>query len=320
MGIRVERFSLGFGKILWSKRKGDTEYAISAVPLGGYVKMAGEEPSDKHEGKPYEFYAKPPGKRFWVLFSGAALNYIFALILFSFIVFTPRIGYVVPESPAYEAGLKTGDNILSIDEKKIDYWHQMQNIVSANIGSKPLRLEIDRDGKVKIVTIVPEVLESEGMFGRTSKRGMLGVGYYGDVTLLKANPLICLKTGFRQTLNYSLLTYRVLWYIVTGKVAAKDTLSGPVRIVRDLAKAVDVGFLYLLYFVALINLALAIFNLLPIPVLDGGHILFLGIERIRKRPLNVKTQEVVQYIGFSLLLALMLFVTWNDISNIFFKK
>jgi len=320
IGVKVERFSLGFGKVLWSKKKGDTEYAISLIPFGGYVKMAGEEPADKHEGKPYEFYAKPPGKRFWVLFSGALVNYLFALLLFSFIVPTSRVGFVLEDMPADKAGMQTGDKIVSINGKETSYWYDVQDTISKDRTGQLLRLHIEREGKLKEVLITPEMVESKNIFGKITMVPKIGISYYGDVTLLKAAPLTYIKTGTRQTIDNTLLTYRFLWSIITGKMPLKGKVTGPVGIAVMLGKAVRVGFIYLLYFVAHINLALAIFNLLPFPVLDGGHILFLGIEKIRKKPISLKAQEVMQYVAISLLIALMLYVTYNDIFMLKFLK
>lgn len=321
MGVRVERFSLGFGRILWSKKIGDTEYAVSSIPVGGYVKMSGEEPSDKYEQKPWEFCNKPPGKRFWILFTGAAVNYIFAFLIFSFILPTSRVGIVLEDMPACGAGLRTADRIISIDGKKTEYWYEVLDIVSKDISARPLKMQIERDGNIIDLSVTPKILDSKDIFGRESKRAKIGIGYYGEVGILKADdPLRYLITGARQTLDNTSLTYRFIWYLISGKVSVRGTVTGPVGIAVILAKAAKVGIVYLLYLVGHINLALAIFNLLPFPLLDGGHILFLGLEKIRKRPLSLKTQEAIQYVAITLLIALMVFVTYNDIFLLRFLK
>lgn len=320
MGVKVERFSLGFGKVLWSKRIGDTEYAVGSIPVGGYIKMSGEEPSDKHKQKPWEFYGKPPGKRFWILVAGAAINYIFAFLIFSFILPTSRVGIVLKDMPAYEVGIKTNDRIISINGKKTMYWYEVLDIVSKDISAKPLRLQIEREGNIVDLTVTPKILELRDIFGREIKRAKIGIGFYGDVEILKANPSRYLITGARQSLDNTLLTYRFIWYLITGKVSVRGTVTGPIGIAVILAKAAKVGVVYLLYLVGHINLALAIFNLLPFPVLDGGHIMFLGLEKIRKRPLSLKTQETIQYVAITLLIAFMIFVTYNDIFLLRFLK
>lgn len=320
MGVRVERFCLGFGRILWSKKMLDTEYAVGSIPVGGYVKMAGEEPSDKGQPKPWEFYSQPPGRRFWILFAGAAINYIFAFLIFSFILPSSRVGIVLEDMPAYEAGLKTGDRIISINGEKTRYWYEVLDIISRDISAKPLRLKILRDKEILEMIIAPKILELKDIFGRRIKRAKIGIGYYGDVETLKANPLRYLITGTRQTLDNTFLTYRFMWYLISGKVSVRGTVTGPVGIAVILAKAAKIGFVYLLYLVGHINLALAIFNLLPFPVLDGGHIMFLGLEKLRKKPLSPKTQETIQYVAITLLIAFMIFVTYNDIFMLKFLR
>ena len=319
-GVKVERFSLGLGKVLLSKTFGDTEYAICAIPFGGYVKMAGDEPTDTLKTKPGDFYAQPPGKRFWIIFSGAAVNYIFAFLLFCFIVPTARVGMVVDNMPAYRAGIATGDKIVSIDGKKIDYWYQVLEIISKNKSVDPLSIEFERDEKIYDVSIRPEIIETEGIFGNKKSVSKIGIGYYGDVEVLKSSIANHIKVGTQQILSNTTLTYKFLWYLLTGKIALKGSATGPVGIAVMLGKAVQVGFVYLVYLIAHINLALAIFNLLPFPVLDGGHILFLGLEKIRKKALSVKTQEIIQYIAISLILVLFLVITWNDISIWILKR
>jgi regulator of sigma E protease len=168
--------------------------------------------------------------------------------------------------------------------------------------------------------IAPKLIESKNIFGKDVKRPKIGIGYYGDVILLKTDPYGYIKTGIRQTLDNTSLTYRFIWYLITGKVSMKGTVTGPIGIAMILGKAVKIGMVYLIYLVAHINLALAVFNLLPFPVLDGGHILFLGLEKIRRRPLSPKVQEVIQYIAIACLVAFMLLVTYNDIFMLKFLK
>ena len=320
MGVKVERFSLGLGKVLFKIKRGDTEYALSLIPFGGYVKMAGEEPADKREGKPWEFSSKPPGKRFLILAAGASLNYIFAFIIFCIILPTSRIGIVLEDMPAYEAGVKTGDRIVSIDSTGVRYWQDVLDIVSSASADRPLNIRIDREGEILGFDVVPKIIEAPGLFGRQVKAAKIGIGYYGDVELLQGSLYRHIKMGLAQTWSNTSLTYRFIWYLITGKVSVKGSVTGPVGIAVILGKASKIGFVNLLYIVGHINLALAIFNLLPFPVLDGGHILFLGLEKIRRRPMSVKTQDRVQYVAVSLLVALFLFVSYNDIMMWFIKR
>ena len=320
MGVKVERFALGLGKVLLSKKIGDTEYAICLIPFGGYVKMAGDDLTDKPSTNRREFFGQPPGRRFWIIFAGVAVNYIFAFIIFSFIVPTSRIGVVIEDMPAYRSGIETGDKITAIDGKEVKYWYQVLNFISKDYDAKPLKISIDRDGVISEHVITPAILESKGLFGKEIKTPKVGISYFGDVEVLKGGPVKHLVVGASQTFANTALTYKFIWYLITGKVALKGSATGPVGIAVILGKAIKVGAVYLIYLVAHINLALAIFNLLPFPVLDGGHILFLGIEKIRRRPLSVKVQEIIQYIAVTLIIAFFLLVTWNDISVWILKR
>jgi regulator of sigma E protease len=314
MGVKVERFALGLGRVLVSKEISGTEYAICAIPFGGYVKMAGDEPSGKASKDKSEFFGQPPGKRFWIIFAGAAVNYLLAFFIFSFIVPTSRVGIVVEGMPADKAGIQTGDKIVSINGNRTDYWYQVLEMVSKHDEATPLRIKLDRQGVIQEMLVVPDIIESQDFFGTEKTTPKIGISYFGDVEILKARPGQYFMTGIQQTFANTALTYRFIWYLVTGKVGLRGSTAGPIGIAVILGEAVKVGFVYLVYLVAHINLALAIFNMLPFPVLDGGHILFLGFEKIRKRPLAVKVQEVIQYIAVFFIMLLFLIITWNDIT------
>lgn len=321
IGVKVEKFSLGLGKTIFCKKIGDTEYAIGLIPFGGYVKMAGEDPGDKKEGAPWEFSSQPPGKRFWIIFAGAAVNYIFAFLIFCFVLPSSRIGMAIKDMPGEKSGLKANDLIIKVDDKDVRYWFQVVDIVSKHKGEEPVFFTVKRDkGFIIAIPVVPELMETEQGISKGRRVPKVGITYSGEVMFLRGSPIAYIKSGVKQTFDNTVLTYKFLWYLITGKVPVKGSVTGAVGIAFIVGKAIHIGFVYLVFLVGHINLALAIFNLLPFPVLDGGHIIFLGLEKIRRRPLGVKTQDVIQYAAITLILTLFLFVTYNDVMTWVFKK
>jgi len=317
MGVKVERFALGLGRVLVSKKVKGTEYALCLIPFGGYVKMAGDEPSGEVMKESYKYFGQAPGRRFWIIFAGAGLNYLLAFVIFCFVVPTAKVGLVVKDMPAYKAGIESGDKILSINGNRTEYWYQVLDTVSSNRdATTALRFQLERKGETLEAVVIPEAA-SEAPARKVRK---IGISSYGDVRFLKAAPGRYIITGMKQTLSNTLLTYKFIWYLITGKIALKGSATGPVGIAVIIGRAINIGLAYLLYLIAHINLALAIFNLLPLPVLDGGHILLLGIERIMKRPVSVKVQEVIQYVAIFFITLLFATVTWNDITTWIIKK
>jgi regulator of sigma E protease len=278
--------------------------------------MAGDEPSSEVLKENYKYFGQAPGRRFWIIFAGAGLNYLLAFVIFCFVAPAARIGLVVKDMPAYKAGIESGDRILSVNNNRTEYWHQVIDMISSNHSAAPLSIQLERNGRVFEAVVVPEIA-GEGDSGKIQK---IGISSYGDIRFLKAPAAQYILTGMRQTLSNTVLTYRFIWYLITGKVALKGSATGPVGIAVIIGRAIHVGMAYLLYLIAHINLALAIFNLLPFPVLDGGHILLLGIEKIRKRPVSVRVQEFIQYAAIFLIILLFATVTWNDITTWIIKK
>jgi len=312
IGVRVEKFALGFGKTLFSTRRGETEYCINVVPFGGYVKMAGEEQTDKHEGKAWEFLAKPHGKRFWVLFSGAAVNYLFAFLIFCFVLPTTHVIKVVENLPAEKAGMQADDRVLSIDGERIWSFSGVIDAVSKNKEADPLLFQIEREGKVLEFEITPTLAHLEGEGG---ERFVIGVKGADKFQVLKRHPLEYLRAGASQSFYITTALYKFLWRLITGKESLKKNVAGPVGIAVIIGHAARAGVLHLLWFMGYINAVLAIFNLLPFPILDGGHILFLGLEKLRRRPLSLKAQEIMNNVALALILVFFVFVTWNDLMN-----
>ncbi|MFH0731971.1 MAG: RIP metalloprotease RseP [Candidatus Omnitrophota bacterium] len=322
MGVKVERFSFGFGPKLFSFKKNETEYLICLVPLGGYVKMAGDEPTEERKGAEWEFLSKPPIKRFAIIFSGPLTNYLLSFLLFSLIfvigtpALTPEVGDVIKDFPAYSAGIMQGDKITSINGKNIEYWDDLLIEISNATTGEKVNISLLRNDKPISVGLVPRIIETKNIFGQVIKVGRLGITSSNNIVTVKTDPFKALYYGAQKTVFLTVLTYKSLWYMITGGMPVKESLAGPVRIVTEIGKAAKLGIVPLLHLTAYINLAIAVFNLLPIPILDGGHILFLGLEKIRKRRLSPKVEQAVTNVALSLLIALFALVTWNDIINI----
>lgn len=322
-GIKVEVFSLGFGPKLFSFKRNDTEYRISAVPLGGYVKMAGEDPSGKREGKPWEFLSSSVGKRFAVGMAGSLVNYIFGFFL---IVAVFLIGYpvtttvesVLDKHPAKEAGIQAGDRIIAVDGIPVRNLMMALDMIKGKTEG-PLKFTLQRQDSIMDLEVKPVIKEGQNVFGNKARIAQVGIVFSRIPVYNKFTVAESLSLGFNETLWITKFTYRTIWSMLGGKVKVKEA-TGPVGIVIIIATAVKAGLPTLLYIAALISVSLAIFNLLPLPPLDGGLILFLAIEKLRGRPLTFKTQEKIMRVGWTLIIALFLFVTYNDIFRFILKR
>lgn len=318
VGIRVERFSLGFPPRLFGKKIGDTDYCISAVPFGGYVKMSGmiDESMDTGniKGEPYEFMSKPIWARFLVIFAGPAFNVFLAMVIFAGNIYFagisepvgPVVGMVFENMPAQQIGLQKGDVIKSINGQSVDSWDAMVTLIHA-AKDHPISLEWVRNGKTFSSKVTPKL-------DIIQNAGMIGIG--PETRLRKAGAFEAMGLGISSGWNLTMLVGRSFGLLFTGKVPFKESLAGPVRIAKMAGDSARTGFASLLMFAAFLSLNLGILNLLPIPVLDGGHLVFLAIEGVIRRPVSVKIKIVVQQIGMALLLALMVFVIFNDVTNL----
>lgn len=318
-GIRVERFSLGFPPKLIGKKIGDTEYCISWIPLGGYVKMAGEEPDEKElKGEPWEFMSKPVRTRALVVFAGPAMNFILAILIFWGIIFlagrqeihedTNQIGLVAPGGPADKAGIKSGDQIISINGIEVSTFKDMAEIIHQQV-EKPVEVKWRRDEEeytAMITTYKDRVLDEEGQFKYIGKIG-IGPTY----TIIKVGFFRALLEGIDTSIFILVETIKFIIGLITGTASIK-LVGGPVFIAQVAGQTAKTGMVSLLSFTALLSVNLCLINVLPIPVLDGGHLLFLGIEKIKGRPLSLKQRAAMQQIGLAFLILLIIFVTYND--------
>ena len=318
-GIRVERFSLGFPPKLIGKKIGDTEYCISWVPLGGYVKMAGEDPDQKEiKGEPWEFMSKPVGTRALVVFAGPAMNFILAILIFWGIIFfagkhdihedTNQIGLVAPGGPADKAGIRPNDRIISINGIEVATFLEMAEIIYEQV-EKPVEVKWIRDGQqhtAMITTFKDRILDETG---EVKYVGKIGVG--PSYTTVKVGFFRSLLEGIDTAVFILVETIKFLIGLITGAASVK-LIGGPVFIAQVAGQTARAGFVSLLSFTALLSINLSLINVLPIPVLDGGHLLFLGIEKIKGRPLSLKQRAAMQQIGLAFLILLIIFITYND--------
>jgi regulator of sigma E protease len=318
-GIRVERFSLGFPPKMIGKKIGDTEYCISWIPLGGYVKMAGEDPYETNiKGKPDEFTSKPVGIRAMVIAAGPIMNLVLAVLIFWGIIFfqgkykfhedTTIIGMVGAGEPADLAGIQPGDEIVSVNGITVNTFREMAEIIYQHV-EEPVEVKWVRDGQefsAAITTYKDKVIDENGDMQNVGKIG-LGPSY----TKIKVGFFKSLVDAVGTVWEILVETVIFIFQLITGAASVK-LLGGPLLIAQTAGETARSGLVSLLAFTALLSVNLSLINLLPIPVLDGGHLLFLSIEKIKGSPLSLKQRATLQQIGLAFLILLIIFVTYND--------
>jgi regulator of sigma E protease len=407
-GVGVLKFSLGFGPRIVGKRIGETEYQISAVPLGGYVKIIGENPEEdvSEEDRSKSFSQKPIPTRMAIIGFGPFMNLLLAFVLFSLVALIgfkipafmespPRIGWVEPDSPAQRAGLREGDLITRINDREVRNWGELKFILASNPNAR-LDLVVEREGILLTKELVPE---ERGVFGggyaglhpewlpmikevieggpadlaglkkgdlilaidgeemrhwlqmamiiwdnpnkkltfkvkrgqelllfsikpepdeRRGNIGLIGISNPGEVILKQYGPLEAIARGGRETLKFTKTTITILWRLIVRRISPR-TVGGPILIFQ-LAGPAAKSATDFMFFIASLSIPLAIINLFPIPLLDGGHLLFLGIEAIQRKPISARTREFAYRAGLVIIIMLMVFVFYNDISRFFLKR
>ncbi|MFW6134510.1 MAG: RIP metalloprotease RseP [Elusimicrobiota bacterium] len=314
-GVNVESFSLGFGpEILGFNHKG-VRYKLSAFPLGGYVKMKGENLEEEQAMEEDSFMAQKPFKRIGILASGPIMNFITGMVIFSILFFItgyprfqdkPIIGEVQKGSPAAEAGLKKGDKVLAVDSKQVATWTELSSLISEESGA-PVELKIKRDNKIMTITATPKINEEIGraLIGITAPFEYVKLGIFGSIWEgLKYTVLLCIKL------------IQALWLMIAGKMEA--AIAGPVGIAKIVSSAAGQGFTDLFHLIALISVNLGFINLFPIPIFDGGHIMFALWEKIKGSPLDAKKLSIANFIGLIIIISLLIFATWQDLVRFFF--
>ena len=419
LGVGVERFSIGFGPVLLRWRGKETEYCLSAIPMGGYVKMMGEEnPLESGAALPYDpakaFALKPLWARFLIVFAGPGMNFVLAAVIFIIVlgtigrpVWPPVVGRVSEASPAVEAGLRTGDAIEAVDSRSATYWEDVERAVSRSAG-RPLALRVRRAGQVLTVTVTPKLIavrdpifrderqvwdigagprltphigavnsdspaeraglkpgdqvvavagqpvftpeelmqaiqkrpgqrfeitvqrdtqlitpqvtanavREKGPLGDESEVGRIGVSIVTKaLSYASYSPPEAVWYGVARTWDMTVLTTKGFWKIVSGQIPLSN-LGGPVQIASETGRQAQEGAAPLAVFTAVISVNLAVLNLLPVPMLDGGHLFFFLIEAVLGRPLSVRKRELAQQVGFVLLMLIMVLALYNDLVRI----
>ncbi|MDX1296457.1 MAG: M50 family metallopeptidase, partial [Sulfurimonadaceae bacterium] len=279
MGVYVEVFSIGFGKKIFGFRWLGTEWRIAAIPLGGYVRMKGQDDTQPGlvSGEDDSYDTKKPWQRIFILLAGPVANFVLAFFLYIFIglggpqVLSPVVGKVVEDSPAAVAGMQENDVILKINGHDVTTWREMSKHIKESDGT--LSFMVDRNGLIEYVSITPEITETTNMFKEKVQKRMIGIGSAGVFHRLELSFTETLAYAANETYEASKLIFISLQKLITGVVPAKE-LGGVVSIVQITAEASEVGWISVLFFAALISVNLGVLNLLPIPALDGGHIMF----------------------------------------------
>ena len=322
-GVQVLRFSVGFGPRLLGKTIGETEFCISAIPLGGYVKLLGE---GEEEIPPHlrdrAFSAKPLGQRAFIVFAGPLFNFLLAWFIFTLFfavkgkpLLLPEVGKVLDNGPAAQAGIKPGDLVTAVNGVPVRTWDDLTRLVR-NHGSRPLVLRIKRKEEILTIRLRPQIRTVKNLFGEEVRVPVIGIVASGRFVTQKIPPYRAFTEGLIRTLALIKLTLVAIVKLVE-RVLPLSSLGGPLLIAQMAGQQAREGFLALLLFAGILSVNLGVINLLPIPMLDGGHLFFYGIEALRGRPLSLRTRERIQKVGLALLLALMVLVFYNDLARLF---
>ncbi|MDD5923125.1 MAG: RIP metalloprotease RseP [Eubacteriales bacterium] len=302
VGVQVNEFSFGMGPAVWKKERGETLYAVRIFPIGGYCAMEGEDEDSGSAGS-RAFVNKKPWQKIYVLAAGAFMNVVICLLTLTIMagvygVPTTTLSEVTNGSPAYEAGIRSGDTILKVNGAEVHSWRQVTSALGSLDGSKKLTVTYQRDGKNETVSMKSEKIDGQYRIGISSR--------------LSKKPGLVLLAGFQETGQMAGMIFQGLRMLISGGSSISD-LSGPVGIVTVVHSTTRYGISYFFSLMALISVNLAVINLLPLPALDGGRILFVFVRWIARGKITDKQEGIVHFVGFVLLMLLTVIVTWNDI-------
>lgn len=311
VNMRVTEFAIGFGPKIFSFKHGETVYSLRAIPLGGFNKIQGMDPDEEQDER--SFNAKPVWARMLVIVAGSTMNFVLPILLFLIIYLSagietpstqPVLGNIFADKPAHRAGLVAGDKVLSINGDTIESWKKFVSVVQANAGNT-LAIKIERAGLEHTISVIPE-------YDQRTNRGIIGV----SPEIIIHKPGITEATGLAVNHTYLIAGNMLsgIGQMITGKVAAD--VSGPIGVAQMAGQVAQLGIFPLLQFAAFLSINLGLINLLPVPVLDGGHIVTLAVEAVRRKPLGKQSMYVMQMIGFVLLMMLMVLATFKDINRL----
>jgi len=321
-GVQVQTFSVGFGPKIWGKKIGTTEYMLSAFPLGGYVKMLGEDPEEEvtETQAQQSFSHQSLLKRGAIVAAGPLSNLLLAVVIFTVVflamgipTLSTHVGDLDPTLPAAKSGLQKGDEVLRVNGVSIKEWQDLSDSIKES-GGTPLKLSVRRNQKELEFTVQPVKKEAKNIFGEQIENWVIGI--VSEIVIEKVPPWKALGQSFHRTWEYSVLTLTAFVKMITGEGSPKN-LGGPLMIAQIAGQQAQEGFIQFFSFVAVFSINLGILNLLPIPVLDGGHLLFFSLEALLGRPLAVKQRERAQQVGIFILILVMIYAFFNDITRFF---
>ena len=320
-GVQVDVFSIGFGKKLYTRTIGKTEWSISAIPLGGYVKMKGQDDADptKISYDEDSYNSKLPWQRIIILLAGPFANFLLAFLLYFTIAtigvpkLLPHVGKVGVDTPAMKAGVLKEDKLLQVNGYPVRYWEQIGEQINKTQGE--ITLLVERKQTLVTLQINPKVIDDQNLFGESIKRRIIGISPLGSQTTAHFGFVGGVSYAWNETKKASWLIVESIQKLITG-VVGSDKVGGIITIVDVTSKASSSGILALLFFTALISVNLGVLNLLPIPALDGGHIMFNLYEMITRKSPNEKVMMYITMLGWGLLLALMMLGLYNDINRL----
>jgi regulator of sigma E protease len=315
-------FSIGFGKEIWSKKYGDTQYQIALIPLGGFVQMKGQDDLDplQRDSSEDSYNSKSPWQRIIILFAGPFANFVIAFFLLFCVSqlgdreLAPKIGNVLENSPAFVSKLQKNDEIVKINGIEIKTWKQMSSMIKNSDGS--ILLTIKRDNKLQNIQLTPKLLDSKSIFGEDIKKKMIGISPSGDIITVYYGFFDGIAYALDRTYEASNMIFNGIIKLING-IVPLDNVGGVVSIVQVTSQATEIGIVALFSLTALISVNLGILNLLPIPALDGGHIIFNLYEMITRKIPNEDIMYRLTLIGWALLICLMLLGLYNDLNRIF---